>query len=409
MDAKGPQGPYSPRGSRATDIQALWIDALQAASSLVRFSTEPGSVALQSKVDSLHVAVKQAYVSRFFADLDTPQPRFYDALQAKGTSASVRPNVLFGIHHLPQARMRRAITERLTRELGTRWGLLSLSPQDPWFHPYHKAEPLYEQDASYHNGIVWLWNSGIWIEHLLRHGQLERASEITRNYAGLMASHLTLGTLPELIDALPRRGAFVDQYPDAQAFPTIARLDQLSLRNAAELAPEVPALSGTWSQAWSLSEFIRSITDDYTGLQYHVGQGFQLTPHFPQAWGNVLVVRSFAHYRMELRRVIGQNGTEWLIRFSGEKVALPMVLPFHVAGMPQPVALQLSGREDRYVIRQERGRWTLRRNDQKYDAVPASLPLWDPESQGGAAPWPLWDSEPFQVDQRRYKSQLNPS
>lgn len=408
MDAKGPQGPYSPRGPRATDIQALWIDALSAASSLVRYSTEPGSVALQQKLDSLHTTVKQAYISRFFADLTTPTPRFYDVLQDKGPSDRLRPNVLFGIHLLPEAQMRRAIVQHVTRGLGTPWGLLSLSAQDPWFHPYHKAEPLYEQDASYHNGIVWLWNSGIWVEHLIRHGQLELASELTQNYAEVMMRNVTLGTLPELMDALPRRGIFATRYPDQQEFPSIARLDQLSIRNAAEVAPHIPALSGAWSQAWSLSEFIRTITDDYTGLQYHIGKGFQLVPQFPQSWGNVLVIQTFAHYRMELRRQVGKDQNEWFIRFSAEKGSLPMEVPFYVSGMEQPVRLKLSGAEDRYIVRKERGKWMLRRNDQKFEAEETRLYSGDPEGQQGAARWPRWEADRFPVDQRSYKSQLKP-
>src|SRR5690606_3365688 len=111
---------------------------------------------------------------------------------------------------------------------------------DPWFHPYHKTEPWYEQDASYHNGIVWLWNNGIWMEALVRHGLHEQAAEVMRNYADLMLENVTLGTLPELIDAMPRSGRFESDYPDSASFLGISRIDQMSLRNAAEVEVSIP-------------------------------------------------------------------------------------------------------------------------------------------------------------------------
>jgi len=72
------------------------------------------------------------------------------------------------------------------------------------------------------------------------------------------------------------------------------------------------------------------------------------------------------------------------------------------------VLLKLSGAEDRYRVRKEGGKWTLRRNDQPFEAEAATLHYRDPASQTKAARWPLWEAVDFPVDQRIYKSQHKP-
>jgi glycogen debranching enzyme len=381
MDAVGPQGPYSPRADRAVDIQALWIDALAGASNLARFKR---GLQADELVRLANVTRDQAIESfqLFFrnpsaADPESTNPLLYDAVGKDGTpSTQLRPNMLFATHLVPGTKTKHDITLQATKRMGTPWGISSLDPSDPKFLAYHKAEPLYEQDASYHNGIVWLWNSGIWIEMLLRHGMIDQAWDVTRNYVDIMLDNITLGTLPELIDSKPRKGIFADTYPDADNFARISRLDQMSLKNEAEVAPHIPALSGTWSQAWSLSEFIRNIAEDYVGLRYEAGSGFVLKPQVPASWGSVMSVRKFAGYDLELRRVSKDDTSTWLIRVDGSGDATPIPLVFMVPGMSHPVVLELDGSEQRFEVRESRGRLAIIMNNQVIEPEPAPPSAW---------------------------------
>ncbi len=381
MDAVGPNGPYSPRGDRAVDIQALWIDALQAAANLARFTRGARAdqvVAIANETrDRALESFQVLFRNNAADDPQSPNPYLYDAILPDGSASyQLRPNALFATHLVPGTQTKRDIIVQATNRLGTPWGISSLDPSDPKYLAYHKAEPLYDQDASYHNGIVWLWNSGIWIELLLRQGMVDKAWEVTRNYVDLMLDNITLGTLPELIDAKPREGVFATTYPDADQFTGISRLDQLSLRNEAGVADSIPSLSGTWSQAWSLSEFIRNITEDYVGLRYTLGDGFELRPQLPDAWGNVMAARTFAGYTLELRRVASQGNWTWLMRIEGSEKASPMPLRFMVPGMEHPVILELSGSEQRFEIRKSRGGVAIILNNEVIEPDPAPPSVW---------------------------------
>jgi glycogen debranching enzyme len=410
MDAVGPKGPYSPRGNRAVDIQALWIDALQAAANIARFKRGEAADKLTTRAQENRDKALAGFLKHFVVDkTDSLKENnsLLDAISSEDVpSPQVRPNAFFAYHLLPGTQPKRDLARQLTEKLGTPWGVLSLDADDPWFHPYHKAEPIYEQDASYHNGIVWLWNTGAWVEALVRHGHFEQAWVVTKNYVDLMLDNITLGTLPELIDAMPRKGRFIHEFPSEKEFQGISRLDQMSLRNTSKRSPEVPALSGTWSQAWSLSEFIRNIVEDYGGLRYDLQQGFTLSPSIPKEWGDVLIQRQFAGYRMDLRRMTSVNGEVYLLRFEGEEKAAAMELPFVLPGMQDAVLLELSGFADVYEIREKRGRWVFTKNNESFQPKMAPANPWLRSSEGEQQ-WPLWNSDDVDVDKLRYRSQLS--
>jgi glycogen debranching enzyme len=381
MDAVGPNGPYSPRGDRAVDIQALWIDALSAASNIARFKRGESAEQLTILANTTRITAVETFQAMFrnadASDIESANPLLFDAVGRDGSpSSELRPNLLFATHLVPGTKTKHDITLQATSRLGTPWGISSLDTSDPKFLAYHKAEPLYEQDASYHNGIVWLWNSGIWIEMLLRHGMVEQAWDVTRNYVDIMLDNITLGTLPELIDSKPREGVFRTTYPDDENFAGISRLDQMSLRNEAEVDPSIPALSGTWSQAWSLSELIRNIAEDYVGLRYEADAGFVLKPKMPNEWGNVMATRKFAGYDLELRRVTSNGKVTWLIRVEGSGKATPVPLVFMVPDMDHPVVLELNGGEQRYEIRESRGKVAIIMNNEVIEPEPAPPSIW---------------------------------
>lgn len=368
MDAVGPRGPYSPRGNRALDIQALWIHGLQAASHLFEHTASADADSLAAESMRMRQKALEATIVmyRSGAESDTSDtPLLADALLADGSQQlEMRPNVFFAYTLFPGTAFRRQVADQASRMLGTPWGPMSLAENDPKFKPYHKAEPYYEQDASYHNGIVWLWNNGTWMESLIRHGRGEEAAKVIRNYVDLMLDNVTLGTLPELIDARARAGIFADEYPSEAEFVHISRQDQMGLRNEAGVSADVPSISGAWSQAWSLSEFIRNLTEDFGGLSYDVSRGFQLKPVIPYAWGNVFMTREFAGNTLEMRRMRGRDGDKWMFRFTGN--GTPMQLPFQLPEMDEPVYLELSGKTDHYEISFRRGEVRFHRDTKKY-------------------------------------------
>lgn len=281
MDAVGPQGPYSPRGNRANDIQALWIQALDAANQLAWHVRNEQELASLTEIwrEKVKVAFKDKFLSRGKA-----KPVVYDAIDSTGNpSSQIRVNQLFTLPVIEEPLVKAALLNQVMSELGTPFGPLSLSTKDEWFHPYHKLEPVYEQDASYHNGIIWVWNSGDFVGSLMKYGHAEKGMEIINNYSKRILQDVSLGTLPELYDAIPRHSSWSRTYPDVNEFKNISRFDQMTLRNEAGFDVEkYPAASGTFSQAWSLSEYIRMLTEHLIGLELR-GKHWVIRPHTTKA------------------------------------------------------------------------------------------------------------------------------
>jgi len=228
MDAKGPDGPWSPRGDRAIDIQFLWRDQLEITAFL---AVKNGDLDFEEEVR--RVLAKCSSSLKLFRS--GPDGHYVDHLNADGSQdRQIRPNV-FLVPTLFQETCDWKTFSMLAPELVTRQGVLSLSQLDPNFHPYHHLPRLYVQDAAYHNGIIWTWNSAATISPAIRFHQYHYAEALFNDLTDQILHRGAVGTIAELTDAWPRDGEF--------------------------------GLSGTFSQAWSLAEYLRSFYQDILGVQ----------------------------------------------------------------------------------------------------------------------------------------------
>jgi hypothetical protein len=253
MDAVGPDGPWSPRGNRANDIQALWVAQLKAGAAIARMV---GDGQASDRWDGLAEQVTQNFRRHFLVNTIIA-----DRLRADGSpDTMLRPNQLFTAPLLePDAE--RAMLMRVAGELTYPYGVASLSQQDPAFHPWHQYEPYYPKDAAYHNGTVWTWVQGPLISGLCRFGMQDTAWTITDNSIHQILDRGAVGTQSELLDGLPRVGE------------------------------REPRLSGTVSQAWNLGEFVRNFYDDYLGARLtRYDHLLTIHPHLPAALGDVRAV-----------------------------------------------------------------------------------------------------------------------
>ncbi|WP_045234656.1 amylo-alpha-1,6-glucosidase, partial [Deinococcus pimensis] len=60
------------------------------------------------------------------------------------------------------------------RELVTPLGLRTLSPADPRYRPTFGGH-RFVRDSAYHQGTVWPWPMGAYVDLLLRRGERDRA------------------------------------------------------------------------------------------------------------------------------------------------------------------------------------------------------------------------------------------
>jgi len=154
MDAKVDGVCITPRSGKPVEIQALWINALIIA----------GRTAEADRARSAF--------GRFW---DPKRRQLHDVIDCdhvRGTvDSTCRPNQLFAIGGVPHPILAgdraRAVVDTVERTLWTPAGPRSLDPGDPRYHPHYLGGPA-ERDRGYHNGPVWPWLAGAFIEAWVR-------------------------------------------------------------------------------------------------------------------------------------------------------------------------------------------------------------------------------------------------
>ena len=240
---------YTPRGSRANDIQALWYQQLQAGAYFAAYVHDAAS---QAKWSQLAEQVKH----HFGQDYRQPTHDYLaDYLDQQGQpDFTLRPNQLFALDLVADPAFTRQVLRTTWQELVYPWGVATLDRHDPQFHPYHLAPELYHKDAAYHRGTIWPWLNGIAMQRMLEAGQVETAYQLFANSNRQALTLGVVGGLSENLDAYPRLGL------------------------------AWPKLTGAYLQAWSNAEQLRVWYQYFLGIRPDVpNQQLTLAPRLPAA------------------------------------------------------------------------------------------------------------------------------
>ena len=197
MDARLEGRPVTPRAGKCCEINALWYSALVDMNRLY-LELGKGSRNPNSKFSRLAKKVKDSF-QRFW---NSETGCLYDVIDPE--DASIRPNQIIaaGIKDLLPAVKREAVFEVVTRELLTPFGLRTLAPSDPRYEGRYEGDPG-RRDGSYHQGTVWPWLMGPYIDALLaikgrKKPVLSKAREILRPLLTLPSAGIE--TIPEVFD-----------------------------------------------------------------------------------------------------------------------------------------------------------------------------------------------------------------
>ena len=126
------------------------------------------------------------------------------------TDSATRPNQIFAVGGLPLAVLSgpraRQVVDRVEAKLWTPSGLRSLAQDEPGFVPHYLGGPK-ERDSAYHQGTVWPWLAGAFIEAWVRvRGNTPEAKQEAREryFESIRALMTTAGLnhLPEITDAV---------------------------------------------------------------------------------------------------------------------------------------------------------------------------------------------------------------
>lgn len=219
MDARVGDRVVTPRIGKPVEVQALWINALHVA----------GLISGEWKV-IFHRALRSFQAKFWNAEMGC----LYDVIDCDHeegkNDSTLRPNQIFAVGGLPLCLLDRQkavrVVERVEADLLTPLGLRSLAPNDPAYCPAYGGGPA-ARDSAYHQGTVWPWLIGPFVEAWVR--VRDRGPESLRE----------------------ARERFVA--------PILKHLDEDGLGHVSEVAdgarPHLPG--GCPFQAWSVAELLR--------------------------------------------------------------------------------------------------------------------------------------------------------
>jgi predicted glycogen debranching enzyme len=200
MDARVDDREITPRIGKPVEIQALWLNALAIGAKFSgRWQTlfEKGRETFESKFWNEHAG--------YLADV-------IDCDHQVGViDLTFRPNQIFAVGGLPlmllSKEKARRIVDAVEMLLLTPLGLRSLAPGEAGYAPHYQGDSR-ARDSVYHQGTVWPWLIGPFVEAWVRvHGgnaaarKKARAQFLPPLYEHL--NHAGLGHISEICDAEP--------------------------------------------------------------------------------------------------------------------------------------------------------------------------------------------------------------
>jgi predicted glycogen debranching enzyme len=207
MDAKVGDWVVTPRRGKAVEINALWYNALRL---MQKWSAEEDDEAFSKRVAMVADSVFRAFNERFWYQ---EGGYLYDVVDAEkgGNDDACRPNQIFAIslqHPVLEPGKWQPVFDTVRERLLTHVGLRTLAPG----HEDYKANyagDIRARDAAYHQGTVWPWLMGHFVDAWLKIYPDQAGT--ARTFLEGLIDHLNeqcVGSVAEIFDAeqpfLPR-------------------------------------------------------------------------------------------------------------------------------------------------------------------------------------------------------------
>ena len=247
MDAKVGDWVVTPRRGKAVEINALWYNALRLLADWLREAEDPEADELTAQADK----ARDSFTRRFWHD----DGYLYDVVDGEGgDDRAFRPNQIFAIaldHPVLERSRWEVVVDAVRAKLVTPVGLRSLAPGEPDYKPHYFGD-LRARDAAYHQGTVWAWLIGPFIDAWLKVHPDDRAT--ARHFVDSFEPHLAeagIGFISEVFDAEP---PFTPRGCIAQAW-SVAEVLRSLMKTTVSAAP---GLAATTDGRYAPSQIILS-------------------------------------------------------------------------------------------------------------------------------------------------------
>jgi glycogen debranching enzyme len=207
MDAKVGDWVVTPRQGKPVEINALWHGAL---SLMAKWGAELGDPLAGEYLAEARL-VTSSFRHLFW---NVERNCLYDVLTNQGPVKKIRPNQIFAVslpYNLLERARQQAVVRIVEQELLTPAGLRTLEPSDPEYKPRYEGSPL-QRDGAYHQGTVWPWLLGPFIDaYLTAFGATEASlaycQGLVERLVAESSQHGCLESIAEVYDGDPPRRA----------------------------------------------------------------------------------------------------------------------------------------------------------------------------------------------------------
>ena len=188
----------TPRHGKPVEINAYWYNALMIMDRIAeKLGYEDNDYAQLSQ------QVKESFCKKFYI----PEKGYLkDVLSGTDADEQIRCNQIWALsmtYTMLTPEQERNVLDTVQKHLYTPYGLRTLSPEDPQYHPYYGGEEL-ERDMAYHQGTTWVFPMGAYYRAYLKvNGNTAEAVEAVKvglsNIKTMMRQGCA-GQLPEIYD-----------------------------------------------------------------------------------------------------------------------------------------------------------------------------------------------------------------
>jgi predicted glycogen debranching enzyme len=199
MDAKVGDWVVTPRRGKAVEINALWYNALR---HLEAWSREEGDQAAAASLAERSARTRESFNRRFWFEKGG---YLYDIVDGEqGNDSAMRPNQMFSIsldNPILDEKRWKPVIDTVAEHLLTPYGLRTLAPGHPDYKATYDGD-LRSRDAAYHQGTVWAWLIGPFVDAWLRvyPAEVGRAGAFLEGFAPHL-NEACVGSISEIFDA----------------------------------------------------------------------------------------------------------------------------------------------------------------------------------------------------------------
>ncbi|MHC4111911.1 MAG: amylo-alpha-1,6-glucosidase [Planctomycetota bacterium] len=201
MDAKCDGVAFTPRFGKAVEVNALWYNALRFCAQFYTGRDVKNAKYYKSMAEKVKVSFRKLFWNEKTSHLN-------DCILSDGSvDSTLRPNQIFAVS-LPfsplSPQQQKSVVDVVQKNLLTPYGLRTLNVQNDRYKGTY-AGPQQQRDEAYHQGTVWPYLIGPFVESFLKVNDFNRkskkkAAEFIQSLMQHLTQHGCIGSISEIFD-----------------------------------------------------------------------------------------------------------------------------------------------------------------------------------------------------------------